>query len=48
MLVGLRLLLGFSVPPKWFEKLYVGGRDPWNYASSEYELQKMGIPFTPL
>jgi cyclopropane fatty-acyl-phospholipid synthase-like methyltransferase len=48
MLWGLRLLLGFSVPAKEFEKLYAASRDPWNYTSSEYELQKYAFVLSSL
>jgi cyclopropane fatty-acyl-phospholipid synthase-like methyltransferase len=48
MIGGLRLLLGFGVPAKEFEKLYAGGRDPWNYVSSAYEAQKYAFTLNSL
>jgi cyclopropane fatty-acyl-phospholipid synthase-like methyltransferase len=29
-----------SIPDDYFEALYAGGRDPWQFASSEYEREK--------
>jgi predicted TPR repeat methyltransferase len=29
-----------SIPPDYFEALYDGGRDPWRFATSDYEREK--------
>jgi cyclopropane fatty-acyl-phospholipid synthase-like methyltransferase len=48
MLARLRLLLGFSTPAREFDKLYAADHDPWNYTSSEYEIQKYAFTLNSL
>lgn len=48
MLAQLRILLGFSTPAREFDQLYAANQDPWNYTSSEYEIQKYAFTLNSL